>query len=199
MIAARAVAMDLKTSPTHETSVDRQIPQEAAACDLDRWVSMLKKIETAMLVTHDGPTSLHARPMRVVSVQDNGDVWLVTGKHSPKVEEIERTPRVSIISSEDGRYVSMEGRADVREDRAKVEELWSESWRVWFPEGKDDPEIRFIVVTHAGGEFWDLSGGNLLSYVFRAAKAYVSGEKPELNKDAHGVFRKDQAPRGERH
>ena len=51
-------------------------------------------------------------------------------------------PRVNVVMQDGRRFVSLSGVASVVDDRALIEELWSESWKVWFPKGKDDPSLR---------------------------------------------------------
>ncbi len=152
----------------------------------------LGKLETIMLATRGAPPNVHARPMRIVKVDSQDGIWLVTRLTSPKIAEIERQPNVSIISNEAGRYLSLQGTAEVRKDQQKVEELWNEKWKVWFPNGKADPEISFIVIRPTFAEYWDMSGANFLGYLWRATKAYAQGETPEPSKEGHGVFSKDR-------
>jgi general stress protein 26 len=82
-----------------------------------------------------------------------------------------------------GRYVSLSGSARAVRDRALVEGLWSESWKVWFPQGKDDPSLRILIVGPTEASYWDASGLRGLKYFFEAAKAYVNGTRPPSDND----------------
>jgi hypothetical protein len=68
----------------------------------------------------------------------------------------------------------------------KIEDLWSERMRVYFPIGKDDPDLALIHVHAEAGEYWDNQGAQGLRYLFEAAKAYVTGTRPELDREVHG-------------
>jgi general stress protein 26 len=70
-------------------------------------------------------------------------------------------------------------------DPRKVEELWREPFRVWFPMGPSDPTIELIVVTPERGEYWDTSGMKRVSYLWSAAKAYFSGTTPDVDAGEH--------------
>ena len=143
--------------------------------------SLLKKFGTAMLVTRAGEDQLRVRPMAIAQVEDQGDVWFVTSVDTAKVHEIEDESRVNLVCQNDhSAYLSLEGRARVVNDRAKLEEVWSEPMKVWFPGGKDDPAITLIAVTLDSGEFWDNAGTQKFKYLFESAKAYLTGTTPDL-------------------
>lgn len=85
-------------------------------------------------------------------------------------------------------FASVTGRASVHRDRAKIHELWTEHAKVYFPKGKDDPEIVLIKVSAEEGEYWDNDGLEGIKYLFEAVKAYVTGTKRPENddKEQHG-------------
>ena len=149
---------------------------------------LLKQFSTAMLVTHAGLGRLRARPMAIAQVEDDCRVWFITGAESAKAHEIEADTRVHVICQNDrSAYLSLSGRAELVRDRAKVAELWREPFRVWFPGGKDDPNIELIAVRPEEGEFWDNEGFNKIKYLLESAKAYASGKTPEVVEgDQHG-------------
>ncbi len=141
-----------------------------------------------MLVTHAGDEHLRARPMAIAQVEEDCRIWFITGAETGKVHEIESDTRVHIVCQNDrSAYLSLSGRADLVRDRAKVAELWQEPFRVWFPKGKDDPNIELIAVRPDEGEFWDNEGFNKIQYLFETAKAYATGKTPEIEEgEQHG-------------
>ncbi len=66
-----------------------------------------------------------------------------------------------------------------------IDRLWSEPWRVWFPDGKDDPNLVLLKVEPTGGEYWDNSGLEGMKYVFEGLKAVLKGERPETDATQH--------------
>lgn len=144
-----------------------------------------------MLVTLDATQQFHSRPMAIARVDDDGRLWFLTAKESAKVHEIENDQHVHLTAQEgQSAFLSISGRADLLDDRAKVGELWKESFRVWFPGGKDDPNIELISVRPQRGEFWDSTGQKGARYLWESAKAYVSGTTPDIQEgDQHGVVR----------
>ena len=173
--------------------------------DQERLYEVLEKFDSAMLVTRatgggaassaagtggaDTAAGLDARPMWIAKVEKSCDLWFFTDADSGKVRELAADPRVQIVAQDGGRFVSVAGTARVLDDRNKARELWKEPYKVWFPDGVDDPRLRLIHVSADAGEFWDNAGGNKVKYLLKSAKAYVTGDRPKNDRDEHGSVR----------
>jgi general stress protein 26 len=154
----------------------------------DHLRGLLQGFSTAMLVTHGDGEELHARPMAIAAVDENLDLWFVSSEDSAKVHEIEHDTNAHVVCQRDqSAYLSLGGSASLVKDAAMVQKLWRESFRVWFPGGKTDPELVLIRFRPERAEFWDHTGFNKMAYIWDAARAYVTGKKPEVRESAHGV------------
>jgi general stress protein 26 len=149
---------------------------------------LLSEFHTAMLVTHAANGRLRARPMAIARVEDDCRLWFFTTAESAKSHEIQADTHVHIVCQKDrSAYLSLSGRAALVRDPGVVGEIWKESFRVWFPDGIDDPNIELIVVNPEEGEFWDSEGFNKIKYLFASAKAYVTGTTPKVEEgEQHG-------------
>lgn len=146
---------------------------------------LLHSFSTAMLVTRSVDGTLRSRPMAIARVDQTDDVWFVTDIESGKVDEIDSDPVVNVALQNGSQYVSLSGTAAIIQDRMLLEEMWQEAWRVWFPKGKDDPNISLLRVRTTEGEYWDNSGQQGLKYLFEAGKAYLTGTRPAIDEDVH--------------
>jgi general stress protein 26 len=145
---------------------------------------LVKDIGTAMLITRAGG-SLHARPMAVADLRADADAYFATSLDSPKVAEIEADP-YAMITFQDGRqFAVISGNARIVRDRALIDKLWSEAWKVWFPGGKDDPSLCLIKLEAREGEYWDNSGTKGLKYLFQGVKAVLQGTRPATDETQH--------------
>lgn len=140
-------------------------------------LALVRTFMAAMLVTVDPGGAFHGVPMAVAQVDDSGDLWFATSITSDKAKEIEADSRVLVTMQSSMSYVSLAGEGVIVRDQAKIKELWSESWRVWFPKGPTDADIALVQVKPNQGEFWDQKGTKGLRFLFNAAKAYVAGER----------------------
>jgi general stress protein 26 len=153
---------------------------------------LLESFDTAMLITrhHDG---MHARPMAVADVEGAHCVWFVTSVDSPKAEEIRTDPRVSATFQANRKFVALSGNAELVRDRAKIDALWKDVWKVWFPNGKDDPSIALIRVSVDDAELWDNAGAKGIRYVFQAVKDVLAGERPTPVDGQHARIKAPEA------
>ena len=152
---------------------------------------LLSQFSTTILVTHEPDGGLRGSPMGIARLEDDCRIWFFTMADTNKTREISQDNRVLIVcQNEQSAYLSLSGQAELVIDRAKIAELWQESFKVWFPEGKDDPNIELIHVHPLHGEFWDSQGLNKIQYLFEAAKAYVTGTTPDTKEgEQHGFVR----------
>jgi general stress protein 26 len=145
---------------------------------------LVKDIKTGMLITRSGGT-LHARPMSVADLRPDADAYFATSLDSPKVAEIEADPFAMITFQDGSQYAVIAGKARIVRDRALIDKLWSEAWRVWFPGGKDDPSLCLIKLEAQEGEYWDNSGPRGLKYLFEGVKAVLQGTRPATDETQH--------------
>ena len=99
------------------------------------------------------------------------------------MDELEKDAHAAVTMQSGRVYVSLSGTADVVDDRAKLAELWKVEWKVWFPGGKDDPNIVLLRVHGTAGEYWDNTGVAGLKYLIEAGKALVTGTRPDVGED----------------
>ncbi|MGV3774602.1 MAG: pyridoxamine 5'-phosphate oxidase family protein [Verrucomicrobiales bacterium] len=153
-----------------------------ATMEAEKFCELLGKFSTAVLVTHAGMNKLRARPMAISQVEANGDLWFVTGAETAKAHEIESNTSVQIICQEDrSACISISGHAELVRDQAKLDEIWKPEYKVWFPRGKEDPNIRLIFVKGEEAEYWDNSGAEGLKYAFKALAALATGTRPNAD------------------
>ena len=148
---------------------------------------LLREYDNVMLVTHGTGSSLDARPMHVARVDDNCDLWFLSHADT-KVEELRANPNAQVVAQhENDSWLSISGQVEILNDRARVEELWQEPYRAWFPRGKDDPDLRVLAFRAERGEYWDQHGSNKVEYALKTAKAYATGEPPQPDPGTRSV------------
>ena len=95
-----------------------------------------------------------------------------------KVRAIETDPRVNVSCHSDSGWVSLSGTATVREDRAKLRELWDASAGAFMSGGPEDASNVLLEVDGATAEFWE-SPGKVTSAI-QLAKGLVTDAQPDL-------------------
>jgi hypothetical protein len=78
-------------------------------------------------------------------------------------------------------YLSITARAQIAHDHAKAAEIWKRSDNIWW-KGPDDPNVCVIRVQPLTAELWDGPASRTVA-AFEFAKAYLTGEKPNLGEN----------------
>jgi general stress protein 26 len=146
---------------------------------------LIKDFRSAMLTTRTAENKLHVRPMAVAYLSPNSELLFATGLTSAKVAEISSDPSVTITFQSSSEFAVINGKARVVKDRKLIDEHWSEAWRVWFPGGKDDPNLCMLAVTPEDAEYWDNSGVEGFKYLFEGLKAVLQKRTPEADEKQH--------------
>ncbi|WP_161881099.1 pyridoxamine 5'-phosphate oxidase family protein [Deinococcus alpinitundrae] len=138
---------------------------------------LIKGIKFAMMTFTTEAGHLHSQPMTTQEQEFDGDVWFIGSKESDLVHSLAKKAQVNLSYSESGKgYVSLYGDAELIEDAAKLDELWSDFYKAYFPQGKTDPNIQLIKVEAKGAHYWESDGK--LQGLFQMAKAAVTGSQP---------------------
>lgn len=143
----------------------------------DRLRDLIKGIRVAVLVTHAPREGFHGRPMQTLEGPDDGRLLFFTSASSPKVIDLRRNARVSLVYADSSahRYVFVTGRARLTVDRARFEKYFSATDKLWYPAGVDDPDLRLLEVTVERALYWTKPG--LIGTAIALANA-ITGEGP---------------------
>lgn len=149
---------------------------------IDALLDRLREFDIAMFTTVAPGGHVHSRPMQTQEREPDCDLWFVSSMATHKVDELKAHPRVGVIyhRDRDHAYASLAGTARIHQDRDLIRSKWKEDWRAWFPDGPDQADLCLIKVDVEQAEWWFPEGGQL-RVMFEVARAYVSGDHPELN------------------
>ena len=158
-------------------------PNEAEQRDSSRahLIDMFERHWSVMLFNHAPDGRLAGRPMARERVDADGTVYFATGMDSEKIKELQKDPQVTLSIQSAHEYAVMSGTAEVSQDPSLIDELWKDSWSVWFPLGRQDPSIAIVVVTPEEGTYWDQTKSQGLSFLFRMVKARILGKEVEID------------------
>ena len=149
--------------------------------DLEKLRAMVKDIDFCMLTTVDENGDPHSRPMSANGdIDPNGDIWFFTAASSHKVSEISKLPKVNVsfADPDNQHYVSITGTAELVRDPKKIDELWRPEFKMWFPEGKNDPEVALLKVNLEKAEYWD-SPSSTIGFALDFVSSLVTGKEAD--------------------
>jgi general stress protein 26 len=155
--------------------------------NVEKLRDLMKDIKIAMLSTVDGEGKIRSRPMGTQQVEFDGDIWFFVADDSPKAAEIRQQPEVNVsyAAPDANRYVSVSGKASLVDDKDKMEELWNPIFKVWFPDGLDDPRLTLLKVEVEEAEYWEAPSGatGMAATVIGFVQSVVNGEQPEIGEN----------------
>jgi general stress protein 26 len=143
-----------------------------------RMAELIKDIHICMMTTKAADGSFDSRPMATQKSEFDGSLWFLTRQESGKVAEIKDDDRIGLMYADtsDSKYVSINGRATVSRDKAKIKELWNPMYKAWFPGGEDDPAIAVLKVDVSDAHYWEASSSKLVLGVKYLAAAVTGGK-----------------------
>ncbi|WP_420122130.1 pyridoxamine 5'-phosphate oxidase family protein [Nakamurella sp.] len=156
------------------TTADNDVVRD----EVRKVAELAKDIRIGMLTTVDADGTFTSRPMGQQEVEFDGDLWYFAERDSRKVQQIRSNPHVGVTLSSGSTWISIDGTAEIVDDRAKNKELWNAWVDAWLPQGPEDPSVVLIKVNGESAEYWDTPGGRIAS-VISLVKAKVTGERYE--------------------
>lgn len=177
--AAGTVAVDAPTPALNRPPNESQTMTTDTVAEKHLW-PLIKGIKFAMFTTQHGNGHLHSRPMTTQNQSMPDDkLWFFMSAKSGATHELAQQPQVNISYADTDQdiYVSVSGSAQVVDDKAQRQALWTKFAQAWFPGGIDDPDLALVRVTVSHAHYWNVSE-NKLTQLFVMAKAVFTGQKP---------------------
>lgn len=154
--------------------------------DITKIAELTRGIKFAMVtfVNHEG--HLHAAPMTTQDEEFNGTIWFIGAKDSDLVRSIPGNAQVNLGYSDPAshNYVSINGKAELVTDKAKLDELWNDGYNAFFEQGKEDPNIQLIKVVGNGAQYWE--GAGRITTFIKMTKAAITGTTAKVG-ETEGV------------
>jgi general stress protein 26 len=144
------------------------------ADERQKLIELIRDMPIGMMTTY-GPEGPRSIPMARQEVDPGAELWFITARDTRHVDDIGKNPQVSITFSSRDSWVALTGRAQIVDDRAKLEELWNTFAEAWLPGGPEDPNVGLIRVDVERAEYWYTPGSKVAS-LLSFAKAKLTGD-----------------------
>lgn len=169
--------------PLNNNNMSEIAPHRTHSESLDLLRDKIEEVKICMMVVMDEENIPSAVPMYTKDLKDDGVAWFLTNLHSEKVAQLKKNPRVCLAySNGTDLHVSAGGTASVTQNSVKIDELWTNADKAWFPGGKDDPDICAIGVKIDRAEYWDTPHSKLVQ-VFAYVASKFTGKMPDLGEN----------------
>ena len=101
----------------------------ADADGITKLVELTKDIKITMFTTIDADGHFVSRPMAQQLTEPDGDLWFFAERDSRVVEQIASNPHIGLTLTDNSTWISIDGEAQVIQDRDKAKSLWNFSSR----------------------------------------------------------------------
>jgi general stress protein 26 len=149
---------------------------------------LVEDIQIAMMTTRRADGHLVSRPMALQKEAAGADLWFVTLRTAPVVEELRSDPHVNLAFYKDRtrEYVSITGTGELVDDRALIRRLYAPDWKVWFEDkggamdgSADDPRLILIGVIVDSASFLSIDKPQAVVFL-EFLKGMITGQAPDL-------------------
>jgi general stress protein 26 len=127
-----------------------------------------------MLTMRDDSGALISRPMAPLEMDRQGVFWFLTDQHSMSSEYL-NTLNLSFVDLKRSTYVSLSGSAEMSFSRVRINELWTEFARPWFPNGPESNGITLLKFSPHSAEYWDAPNSRMVR-MFAMAASIAAGK-----------------------
>jgi general stress protein 26 len=154
-----------------------------ANTDLHELGELIGDIEVAMLTTHAEDGSLVSRPLQTLKLDAQGELIFFTAANSHKIAELTDDADANLAYAHPGehRYVSVRGRARMDRNDDTIDELWSIGQKVFFPDGRDDPNLMVLRIRVRDAVYWE-TADNVVARAFDFARGLLDDKPGDLGK-----------------
>lgn len=143
--------------------------------DRQHVAELVDNAQVGMLTTTTAEGKQVSRPMGLQEAEFDGDLWFFAYDDSAKVTQIEANPEVNVSFSDtkNASWTSIAGRAEIVNDRAKAEELYTPALKAWFPDGLETPGLTLIKIHPDTAEYWE-GPSSTVGFVLGVVRAAVT-------------------------
>lgn len=141
----------------------------------------IDRAHIGMLGIVDGEPQ-HLQPMTAFPVPEEGEIWFFTRAETDLARDVSRGARRAmfvVMASDKEAQACVGGELTVEMDRAKIDRWWSPMVAAWYPDGKDDPDLRLIRMKCHDARVW-ISDAGPVKYVWEVTRANLGHTMPNL-------------------
>lgn len=145
---------------------------------VEKLKTLVEGTDNCMFCTDLSEQPIHATPMSIQEVDDEGNIWFLASNTSEKYTNISKDNRVQLFFSNPGDYtfLSVYGLAGFSYDQARIDRYWNKMMEGWFEKGREDPSIVLVKVQPEDIRYWETKDNKLVTFA-KVLWTAISGQK----------------------
>jgi general stress protein 26 len=140
-------------------TIEMQSPEQHR----ERLHELVKAARTVLVLHCDRDDRIAGQPMALLRTGDDTTLYVAASLEADQRAALSRAARVTVVVP-DGSCAMFEAEAVVSRDRALLDAVGGEAWRLW-GRGKADPSVAVLVISPIEGAYWQ--GARRHTYRYR--------------------------------
>lgn len=152
----------------------------------DKIKEIAESIDFTMLATNLGQKPFDATPMSTKKVDEEGNIWFLSGKDSTHNKNIAGDKYTMLIYTDPGDMTFMKVfcETDIVNDKSIIEDLYGKMDDNWF-DGVDDPNLCALRFSPLEAYYWEPKNNKLVT-LFKMGVGAITGDEKDLGE--HGTL-----------
>jgi general stress protein 26 len=146
------------------------------AGDASPLLSVLRTFRSGVVVATTDGARLVSTPVALADSSRDGRIWLLARPGAERLNALLTRP-VTVTLQAGEKYLAIAGSLRHVVSEAKLDEIWTESFRAWFPRGKQDLDLVLLQLRARQIEFWETGSLHPVRSWMNAARALLTPEE----------------------
>ena len=148
------------------------IDLESKNCsDIPQLISLVEDKSIGMLTCLDFGGALVSTPIFPLEIDKKGAIWFFINLHQASACHL-CNANLSFKEAQSDIYMSLSGSGEINKNQARIESLWTDSIRTFFPEDPRSTNLALLKFSPYAAESWDVSQSKMVS-VFTMSSSVV--------------------------
>lgn len=133
--------------------------------EIEHLAKLLDDFRFCQMVTIDGNGEMMSRPMTLQTPRNDAPIWFAATKTDVPGANLLKDPRVNLAFHRDSdhAWISMTGTAKVNTSARIIQDLWKDSWNIWFSDDNKE-DVILLEIEPKKVTFWEPEKGQLAQF-----------------------------------
>jgi|GEM_PF-3108297 len=130
--------------------------------DIPQLIRFVENKSVGMFTCLDYAGALVSKPITPLEIDNKGAIWFFIDLQAGSIGHL-CNANLSFVERCGETYMSLSGSGEINKNQARIESLWTDSAKTWFPNGPRSINLALLKFSPYAAECWDVSQNKMLS------------------------------------
>lgn len=130
--------------------------------EIPQLAQLIKDQTVGMLTCLDYGGALVSKPITPLEIDNKGAIWFFIDLHAGSIGHL-CNANLSFAEKSGETYMSLSGSSEINKNQARIESLWTDSAKTFFPDGPRSVNLALLKFSPYSAQCWDVSQNKMLS------------------------------------